>query len=85
MTGSGVEDGNATGGFVGKYHGVVVGNEDPTQRNRLEVTVAEVSASSAWAEPSENVRYSDPPEIGAEVWIEYENGDAGFPCWVGLR
>jgi hypothetical protein len=72
----------ATGGYVGKYRGVVVANDDPMQLRRLEVTVAEVDQSPAWAtRPSDDVEL---PEIGAEVWIEYENGDPAHPRWVGL-
>jgi hypothetical protein len=75
---------NATGGYIGKYRGVVVGNDDPIQENRLEVTVPDVDPSPAWALPSDDVRYNETPGIGAEVWIEYDNGDPAYPRWVGV-
>jgi len=74
-----------TKGYIGKYRGAVVGNDDPLQRHRLEVTVPEVDPSPAWAEPSlDDVEQVEPPGIGSEVWIEYENGDPAHPRWVGL-
>ena len=83
-TASDATSNDATSGFVGKYRGVVVGNIDPMQSNRLEVTVPEVDPSPAWAEPSADARYIDPPEVGSDVWIEYDNGDPAYPRWVGL-
>ena len=34
--------------------------------------------------PSPDVQYIDIPEVGTEVWIEYESGDPAYPRWVGL-
>ena len=78
------EGGNTTGGYVGRYRGVVVGNDDPMQENRLEVMVPDVDSTPAWATPSDDVRYVDIPDVGSEVWIEYENGDPAYPRWIGL-
>ena len=78
------EQSAATTGYVGKYRASVIGKEDPMQENRLEVIVAEVYAESMWAKASDDVRYGDTPELGAEVWIEYEYGDPAYPVWVGL-
>jgi hypothetical protein len=76
---------SATGRYVGKYKGVVVDNDDPSQRHRLEVTVPEVDPSPAWATPSsDDLQRIEPPDIGTVVWIEYENGDAAYPRWVGV-
>ncbi len=75
---------DATRGYVGKYHGLVVGNDDPMQAHRLEVTVPEVDPSTVWAAASDDVRYIETPEIGTGVWIEYEYGDPAYPRWVGL-
>ena len=81
---SGAEGGNTTGGYVGRYRGVVVGNDDPIQENRLEIMVPDVDSNPAWATPSDDVRYVDIPDVGSEVWIEYENGDPAYPRWIGL-
>jgi hypothetical protein len=76
---------NATGGYIGKYRGVVVGMDDPLQQGRLEVTVAEVDPSPVWALPSvEDVQHMESPGLGVEVWVEYDNGDPAYPRWVGL-
>ena len=72
-------------GYVGKYRGVVVSNDDPMQEHRIEVTVADVDQWPAWATPSpDNYQYAESPDVGSEVWIEYENGDPAYPRWVGL-
>jgi hypothetical protein len=78
------DDSNAARGYVGKYRGMVLDNLDPLQENRLSVTVPEVDPSSAWALPSDDVRYTASPDVGAQVWIEYDNGDPAYPRWVGL-
>jgi Type VI secretion system/phage-baseplate injector OB domain len=83
-TDAGAATGDSPGGaYVGKYHGVVVNNDDPMQENRLEVTVPDVVSSPIWATPSDDVRYTDAPDIGAVVWVEYEGGDPMYPKWVG--
>lgn len=78
------DENNAAGGYIGKYRGLVVGNDDPMQRNRLEVTVPEIDPSSAWTDPSDDVKHTDPPDVGSTVWIEYDNGDPLYPRWVGV-
>jgi hypothetical protein len=78
------DDPQPSHGYTGKYRGIVVGNEDPLQQQRLEVTVSEVDQSPAWATPSSDVQYIEAPEVGAQVWIEYDNGDPSYPRWVGL-
>lgn len=71
-------------GYIGKYRAVVVNNDDPLQEGRLEVSVAEVYPWPAWATAAvTDTPYDDPPEVGSEVWIEYECGDPAFPRWVG--
>ena len=75
---------NPAHGYVGKYRGCVMANDDPMQLRRLEVTVPDVSSSSVWATPSDDMQYIDLPDIGAEIWIEYENGDPNYPRWVGV-
>jgi hypothetical protein len=75
---------NATRGSVGKYRGVVIDNLDPMQSNRLQVTVPEVDTSPAWAQPSADMQYMAVPDVGTEVWVEYDQGDAAYPRWVGI-
>jgi Type VI secretion system/phage-baseplate injector OB domain len=75
------EVGEATGSPE-KYRGIVVDNDDPLQAHRLQVIVPDVDPSPAWAAaPGGDVQS---PDVGAAVWIVYDNGDPGHPRWVGL-
>lgn len=70
--------------YAGKYRGVVVDVDDPYGEHRLRVRVPEVSDSDAWAPPGPHVDLEQTPEVGSEVWIEYDEGDPEYPRWVGL-
>jgi len=75
--------------FFGKYRGLVVDNNDPTGRGRLKVKVPGVMGQTAvWALPC--VALAGPamglftlPDIGTTVWVEFEQGEASYPIWVG--
>jgi len=75
--------------FFGKYRGLVVDNNDPTNRGRLQVTVPAVfNEVNAWAMPC--IPYAGPnmgnymmPDVGAGVWVEFEAGDTSYPIWTG--
>jgi phage baseplate assembly protein gpV len=76
--------------FFGKYRGSVVENVDPLFQARLLVSVPDVFGllSSSWAMPC--VPMTGPlagtfvrPPIGADVWVEFEQGDPQMPIWVG--
>lgn len=75
--------------FFGKYRGKVVMNLDPLQQGRIVPLVPAVSEFPlSWALPS--TPYGGPgvgffalPPIGANVWIEFEQGDANHPVWSG--
>lgn len=81
--------------LLGKYRGTVVNNVDPMMRGRLLVSVPDAigMVPSSWAEPC--VPLAGPtgppmgvymvPVIGAGVWVEFEQGDASRPIWVGCR
>lgn len=76
--------------FFGKYRGTVVQNVDPEQRGRLQVMVPDVSGliPSSWAMPCVPIAGKQSgvyvvPQIGAGVWIEFEQGDPDYPIWVG--
>ena len=68
-------------GYDGKYRGVVVDAEDPEMLKRLRVTVPEVSDAESWARPSSSDPDLQLPVVGAEVWVEFESGDAAYPIW----
>jgi len=76
--------------FFGKYRGKVASNLDPMQQGRLQVSVPTVLGQGklSWAMPC--VPFAGPgvgffaiPPSGANVWVEFENGDPNFPIWTG--
>jgi uncharacterized protein involved in type VI secretion and phage assembly len=77
------------GRFFGKYRGLVVDNDDPTNRARLQVMVPAVMRNvPIWALPclpygGPNMGFYTIPEVGAGVWVEFEAGNPSHPIWVG--
>ena len=78
--------------FYGKYRGFVIDNADPEQLGRLKLRVPSVLGTevvTGWAMPcvpyggEENQGFLFIPEVGAGVWVEFEEGDLEFPIWVG--
>lgn len=77
--------------LFGKYRGRVEDNADPQGIGRVQVSSpAGLGAGArAWAMPC--VPYAEPgvglsmlPPIGADVWVEFEEGDARRPIWTGF-
>jgi len=76
--------------FWGKFRGVVKANIDPQLRGRLLVDVSGVPPGlSTWARPC--LPYAGPqlgayivPPIGANVWVEFEQGHPDYPVWSGF-
>jgi len=78
--------------FYGKYRGLVVDNVDPEQLGRLKVQVPSLLGTevvTGWAMPcvpyggEVNQGFFFIPDIGAGVWVEFEEGDLEFPIWTG--
>ena len=78
--------------FYGKYRGFVVNNMDPKRLGRLTLRVPSVlgrNVVTGWAMPcvpfggQKNQGFLCIPDIGAGVWVEFEEGDLEFPIWVG--
>ena len=75
----------------GKFRGFVSDNDDPEKRGRLKLTVPSTldEQTTDWALPCAPFGGSDGtgllliPEVGAEVWVEFEQGDISRPIWVG--
>jgi hypothetical protein len=81
----GDENAGAIGQYVGKYRAAVVDNDDPSRRHRLQVMVPEIDPSPVWAtRAGDDLENIELPDVGAAVWIEYDNGDPAYPRWVGL-
>lgn len=76
--------------YFGKYRGTVLNNVDPMQMGRILAMVPDVSAllPTSWAMPCVPIAGKQMgsffvPQVGAGVWIEFEQGDPDFPIWVG--
>ncbi|WCM54382.1 phage baseplate assembly protein V [Pseudomonas sp. WJP1] len=81
---------NAEGKFYGKFRGVVQNNIDPMQMARIQVQVPDVLGLgvSSWAMPclpfaGQQSGMFVVPQIGAGVWVEFEQGNQDYPIWVG--
>ena len=78
--------------FYGKYRGFVVDNADSEQLGRLKVRVPSLLGGdvvTGWALPCAlyggdmGQGFLFIPEVGAGVWVEFEEGDLEFPIWTG--
>ena len=76
--------------YYGKFRGTVLQNVDPEQIGRIQVMVPDVSGllPSSWAMPCVPIAGKQSgvyavPQIGAGVWIEFEQGDPDYPIWSG--
>lgn len=90
MDGSTSED-QARNRYYGKYRGFVADNEDPEKRGRLRVRVPSLLGDSqtGWALPC--LPYGGladqglflVPDLDAQLWVEFEEGNLDRPIWVG--
>jgi uncharacterized protein involved in type VI secretion and phage assembly len=76
--------------YYGKYRATVFNNIDPEQRGRIQAFVPDVLGlvPSSWALPCLPIAGKQMgtymiPQIGAGVWIEFEQGDPDYPIWTG--
>lgn len=76
--------------YYGKYRGTVINNIDPYQIGRIQVMVPDVSGliPTSWAMPCVPIAGKQMgtyfvPQVGAGVWVEFEQGDPDYPIWVG--
>jgi hypothetical protein len=72
--------------LFGKYRATVVDDQDPTATGRLMVDVPTAALTAVWAEaslPPIPMSLVHLPPAGAEVWVEFEEGDAARPIWTG--
>lgn len=74
----------------GKFRGFVADNADPDKAGRLKLRVPSVLADEVtdWALPC--VPFAGPaygffavPDVDAQVWVEFEEGDIDRPIWTG--
>jgi uncharacterized protein involved in type VI secretion and phage assembly len=76
--------------FYGLYRATVVNNVDPLQIARIQVIVPDVSnvIPTSWAMPCVPIAGKQMgtfvvPQVGAGVWVQFEQGDPDFPVWTG--
>jgi len=77
--------------YYGKYRGFVTDNDDPDKLGRLKVTVPSLLGATVtgWALPCmpfgglANQGLFIIPEVGAQLWVEFEEGELSHPVWVG--
>lgn len=76
--------------FYGKYRGTVLQNIDPKKMGRLQVQVPDVTSllPTSWAMPcfplsGKQMGVWCIPQIGAGVWVEFEQGNPDHPIWSG--
>lgn len=81
---------NETQRYYGKYRGTVLNNIDPENRGRIMAMVPDVQGllPTTFALPCVPVAGKGSgsffvPEIGAGVWMEFEQGDPDYPIWTG--
>jgi uncharacterized protein involved in type VI secretion and phage assembly len=76
--------------YFGKYRGAVINNIDPMRSGRIMASVPDVGQGipTTWAMPCVPITGKQSgtwllPQIGAGVWIEFEQGDPDYPIWSG--
>ncbi|HVT57254.1 MAG TPA: phage baseplate assembly protein V [Thermoanaerobaculia bacterium] len=76
--------------YYGLYRATVVNNIDPLQIGRIQAIVPDVSnlIPTSWAMPCVPIAGKlmgtfVVPQIGAGVWVQFEQGDPDFPVWTG--
>ena len=77
--------------YYGKYRGFVVDNADPENLGRVTVRVPSVLGNevTGWALPCAPFGGLDGqglfliPEVDAQVWVEFEEGNPDKPIWTG--
>jgi len=77
--------------YYGKYRGFVSDHNDPEHRARLRLTVPSLLGEeiTGWALPcmpfgglADQGQFTV-PEIGAQIWVEFEEGELAHPIWTG--
>jgi uncharacterized protein involved in type VI secretion and phage assembly len=79
------------GRYFGKYRGVVTNVDDPQNLGRLQAQVPRIlgTETTGWALPAfayggaSEEGFFAVPDVGAGVWIEFEEGDLSYPVWTG--
>ncbi len=78
--------------YYGKYRGQVTDNSDPLNLGRVRAKVPRLlgDADTGWAVPAfpyggaSEQGFFMIPDVGAGVWIEFEEGNLSYPIWSGV-
>jgi len=78
--------------YYGKYRGQVTDNSDPQNLGRLRAKVPRIlgDVDTGWALPAfpyggaSEQGFFMIPDVGAGVWIEFEEGHLSYPIWSGV-
>jgi len=75
--------------FYGKYRGTVTSVDDSTWRIQASVPNVLPDGNVGWCMPcvpyaGSQVGFLMLPEVGSNVWIEFEGGDVSYPIWCGM-
>src|SRR5262245_65982814 len=77
--------------YYGKYRGQVTDNSDPQNLGRLRAKVPRIlgDVDTGWALPAfpyggaSEQGFFMIPDVGAGVWIEFEEGHLSYAIWSG--
>ena len=77
--------------YYGKYRAFVIDNKDPHQLGRVRLKIPSVLGDeiTSWALPcvpyggTAGLGWFVVPDVDAQVWAEFEEGDLRHPIWVG--
>lgn len=79
----------STGRYYGLYEGIVINNDDPEKRGRLQVKIPSILGEQTFEEwiygkaifNGKDMGIFSIPSVGSGVWISFINGDAERPIW----
>lgn len=77
--------------YYGKYRGFVIDNQDKEKLGRLRLIVPSAlgDTETCWALPClpfgglADQGFFAVPEVDAQVWVEFEEGNLSLPIWTG--
>jgi hypothetical protein len=74
-------------GYFGKYSAIVNDNVDPDKLGQLKVEVPAVfpEGEIVVARPALPYGVFFLPEVGVNIWVEFEGGDTALPLWTGVQ
>jgi hypothetical protein len=70
--------------YRGIYSGLVINTLDPLRIDRIEVQIPSLGSQfgAEWAMPQETSGTIVLPAVGAQIDIQFEDGDLRIPIWV---